>query len=532
MSIGRAVLAAVAALSGLLGVSASACAQKAGGTLRVYHRDPAPGASIHEEATISTVVPFMAVYNNLVVYKQDEPRNSLESIVPELASSWSWSPDATTLTFKLRGGVKWHDGKPFTARDVKCTWDLLTEKSTDKFRKNPRRQWYHNLKDVEIRGDDEVVFQLARPQPSFLALLASGFTPVYPCHVPAATMRTKPVGTGPFKVVEFNPNITIKLARNPDYWRKERPYLDAIEYKVITNRATAMLAFVADEIDLTFPGEVSIPLLKDLQKQVPKSVCQVRPTNVSTNLIINRNAPPFDNPELIKAIQLAIDRKGFNDILYQGEAAVGGAMLPAPEGVWGMTAEQLKDVPGYSGDPAANKEAARAIMRKLGYGPDKPLKVKVTVRNATLFRDPAVVMISQLREIHMDAEMELVETPAYAPKMTRKDFTLSAGMVGSGLDDPDQQFYENYVCNSERNLSGYCDPELDKLVDRQSREIDPAKRRELVWQIDRKLQVAGVRPIFSHYRAATCWHPRVKGLTVMQNSLYNGWRFDDLWIER
>ncbi|MGE0699686.1 MAG: ABC transporter substrate-binding protein, partial [Hyphomicrobiaceae bacterium] len=333
-------------------------------------------------------------------------------------------------------------------------------------------------------------------------------------------------------VVEFNPNITIKLARNPDYWRKERPYLDAIEYKVINNRATAMLAFVADEIDLTFPGEVSIPLLKDLQKQVPKSVCQVRPTNVSTNLIINRNAPPFDNPELIKAIQLAIDRKGFNDILYQGEAAVGGAMLPAPEGVWGMTAEQLKDVPGYSGDPAANKEAARAIMRKLGYGPDKPLKVKVTVRNATLFRDPAVVMISQLREIHMDAEMELVETPAYAPKMTRKDFTLSAGMVGSGLDDPDQQFYENYVCNSERNLSGYCDPELDKLVDRQSREIDPAKRRELVWQIDRKLQVAGVRPIFSHYRAATCWHPRVKGLTVMQNSLYNGWRFDDLWIER
>ena len=207
-------------------------------------------------------------------------------------------------------------------------------------------------------------------------------------------------------------------------------------------------------------------------------------------------------------------------------------MLPAPEGVWGMPPEMLADVPGYRGDVTANREAARAIMKKLGYGPDKPLKVKVTVRNATLFRDPAVVMIGQLREIYFDAEMELVETPAYAPKMTRKEFTLSAGMVGSGLDDPDQQFYENYVCGSQRNLSQYCDAELDKLVDQQSREINPEKRKKLVWEIDRKLQGAGVRPIFSHYRAATCWHPRVKGLTVMQNSLYNGWRFDDVWLDR
>ena len=510
----------------------TALAQKSGGTLRIYHRDSAPGASIHEEATISTVVPFMAVYNNLVMYKQDEPRNSMDSIVPELAESWAWSADSTRLTLKLREGVKWHDGKPFTGADVKCTWDTIAEKREDKLRKNPRRDWYQNLKEVTVAGDHEVSFQLGRPQPSFLALIASGFSPVYPCHVSAATMRTKPIGTGPFKVVDFNPNVTIKLTRNTDYWRKDRPYLDGIEFKVIANRATAMLAFVADEIDMTFPGEVSIPLLADLRKQVPKSVCEVRPTNVSTNLIINHAAPPFNNPELIKAIMLGIDRKGFNDILYQGEAAVGGAMLPAPEGVWGMPPEMLADVPGYRGDVTANREAARAIMKKLGYGPDKPLKVKVTVRNATLFRDPAVVMIGQLREIYFDAEMELVETPAYAPKMTRKEFTLSAGMVGSGLDDPDQQFYENYVCGSQRNLSQYCDAELDKLVDQQSREINPEKRKKLVWEIDRKLQGAGVRPIFSHYRAATCWHPRVKGLTVMQNSLYNGWRFDDVWLDR
>src|SRR5262249_28259791 len=153
--------------------------------------------------------------------------------------------------------VKWHDGQPFTAKDVVCTWAMLTEKDGPKFRKNPRKQWYDNLDSVTQNGEYEVTFKLKRPQPSFLILLASGFSAVYPCHIPAATMRTKPIGTGPFRVAEFNANVSIRLVRNQEYWKKGRPYLDAIEYKVITNRATAMLAFQADEIDMTFPGEVS-----------------------------------------------------------------------------------------------------------------------------------------------------------------------------------------------------------------------------------------------------------------------------------
>lgn len=524
---------AIAALLGLIVASHTAFAQKSGGTLRIYHRDTSPGASIHEEATISTLIPFMGIYNNLVMYKQDEPRNSMESIVPDLARSWSWNTEQTAVTFKLHEGVKWHDGQPFTAKDVKCTWDMLADKTGDgKLRRNPRKGWYHNLQEVTTNGDHEVTFQLGRPQPSFMALLASGFSPVYPCHIPPGQMRTKPVGTGPFKMVEFNPAVAIRLTKNTDYFKKGRPYLDGIDYRVISNRATAMLAFLADEIDLTFPGEVSIPILKDIRNQSPKSVCEVRPTNVSTNLIINHAVAPFNNPEIVKAVMLALDRRGYNDILYQGEATVGGAMLPAPEGTWGMPPGFLDDVPGYMGSVAENREKARAIMKKLGYGPDIKLKVKMVVRNIALFRDPAVVVLDQLNEIWIDAEMELIETPQYAPKMTRKDYTISAGMVGSGLDDPDQQFYENYVCGSERNLGQYCDKDVDKLIDQQSREIDPEKRKALVWEIDRKLQREGIRPIMSHYRAATCWNPRVKGLTIMQNSLYNGWRFEDIWLER
>ena len=129
-----------------------ALAQKQGGTLRLYHRDSPASMSILEEATVSTVMPMMPVFNNLVVYDQHVPQNSLSSIVPELAESWAWSDDGKTLTFKLRQGVKWHDGKPFTAADVKCTWDLLTGKGQARLRVNPRKAWYENLDSVTTNG--------------------------------------------------------------------------------------------------------------------------------------------------------------------------------------------------------------------------------------------------------------------------------------------------------------------------------------------------------------------------------------------
>lgn len=174
--------------------------------------------SIHEEATFSVNIPAMGIFNNLVLYDQHKPQNSIDTIVPELATSWAWSKDQRELTFNLRSGVKWHDDVPFTAKDVKCTFDLLQGKGQDKFRKNPRKDWYADVRGVTVDGDNEVTFHLNRPQPSLLAMLASGYTPIYPCHVPAAQMRTNPIGTGPFRFVEMKQNDSIKLVK--DYWKK------------------------------------------------------------------------------------------------------------------------------------------------------------------------------------------------------------------------------------------------------------------------------------------------------------------------
>src|SRR5438067_1466808 len=147
--------AAALAFGAAMLVAAPALTQKSGGMLRLYHRDSPASMSILEEATISTVMPMMPVFNNLVVFDQHVPQNSLQSIVPDLAESWAWSDEGKTLTFKLRQGVKWHDGKPFTAADIKCTWELLTGKGTARLRVNPRKAWYENLDSVTANGDFE-----------------------------------------------------------------------------------------------------------------------------------------------------------------------------------------------------------------------------------------------------------------------------------------------------------------------------------------------------------------------------------------
>src|ERR1700756_5402652 len=206
---------AIAMLLLLTAAADPASAQKPGGILKMYFFDSPASMSIHEEATVAAQGPMMGLFNNLVMYDQRVPQTSLNSIVPDLATEWSWEEDKTALTLRLRQGVKWHDGKPFTAKDVKCTWDLLQGKSTEKLRLNPRKAWYRNLDEVVTNGDFEVTFRLKRPQPAFIALLASGFSPISRCHVPPAEMRQRPIGTGAFKFVEFKPNELIKVVRNP-----------------------------------------------------------------------------------------------------------------------------------------------------------------------------------------------------------------------------------------------------------------------------------------------------------------------------
>jgi peptide/nickel transport system substrate-binding protein len=225
---------------------------------------------------------------------------------------------------------------------------------------------------------------------------------------------------------------------------------------------------------------VPISLLKEIKSQAPEMNCEIASWNTSRTAIINRAVPPFDNPELRRAILLTLDRKAFIDIIGEGQGEIGATMQPPPDGVWGMPADMLHTLPGYDPDIAKNRAQAQQIMQKLGYGLDKRLAVTVTTRNVAAYRDPAVILIDQLKEIYIDGTLNAIDTTQWYPTVMRKEYALAFTVTETGLDDPDQMFYENYFCGSERNYTGYCNEGVDRLIDQQSVETNAEKRRQIV----------------------------------------------------
>jgi peptide/nickel transport system substrate-binding protein len=211
----------------------------------------------------------------------------------------------------------------------------------------------------------------------------------------------------------------------------------------------------------------------DVKSEAPQAICDLETTNVARSLIVNHKAAPFDNPDIRKAMALALDRKTFIDILSEGEDRIGGLMLPLPEGTWGLPPEILKTLPGYDPDVEKSRKLARKLMSAAGYGPDKPLKVKVAARNVQEFRDTSVILMDQLKQIGIDGDLDLIETTNWFPRLARREYQIGFIFSLTSVDDPDQILYENYTCGAERNYLGYCDREMEQRFDRQSIETDP-----------------------------------------------------------
>ena len=506
-------------------------AQKSGGTLRVPLRENPSSASILEESSIVTNFPFMGVYNNLVLFDQTDKVARAESIKPDLATEWSWSADNTALTLKLRQNVKWHDGKPFTSADVQCTWDAIMDKRSAGWRKNVRKEWYHNLKDVSVNGPYEVKFTLMRPQPSFMSILANGWSAVYPCHVDGKIMRSKPIGTGPFKVADYRPGDSLRLVKNTEYWKPGLPYLDGVEYKIVPSAATRTLAFVAGQYDMTFPGDATAAVTKDIKSQSPKAVCEAVPNNVTQVLLLNHKAPLMQDPRVRRAISLALDRNAFVTAQH-GYGRLGGVMMSPPYGVWGLAPEQLEAVPGYGKDVEKNRAEARKLMEEAGYGPNKRLKLTYIVRQSTpAYLQGASIVADHLRTVYIEGEIEQKEYSIFTGQIMKGAYTLAFHTTGSAVDDPDIVLYENYMCESQRNYTKYCNKEIEAKIEEQSATIDPKKRKQLVQQIDLALQQDIARPTLYQSLSGTCWHPYVKGFLRATNGIYSHNRLENVWLD-
>ena len=525
-------LVTILAVAAALVISGPAVSQtpKSGGSLNIMLREDLPqGFAIHETATISTVWPAMPCFNNLVLFDPLKKVESLDTIIGELAEKWSWQENYRNLVFFLRKGVKWHDGQPFTSKDVKFTFDMLREApdAQGKLRINPRKDWYANVQNVEAPDPYTVILHLKKPQPSLLLMLASGYTPVYAAHVPPASYRTGCIGTGPFKVKEWRKGEFVELVKNPDYFVKGRPYLDSLKSFAIVERGTRTAALQTGKLDVSFPGETTKTTAEQLKKAVPQLVITPYSQNVTDNIIMNLKKPPFDNLKVRLAVSHAIDRRGLVQAVHQNGAVVGASMAPRPYGVWGLLDKDLLALSGY-GKPADEKAKAKKLLAEVGISPEKPLKVEMVTRAIAIYVDMASFVINELKQVGIDASLRQVETAQWHPMATRGDYQIGANLTGVGPDDPDANFFENYGCGSPRNYSQYCSEKVGKLIDQQSQELDPKKRLQLVWDIQKKLEADAARPILDwKIDYFTVW-PHVKNL-IPHQSIYNFGRMQEVW---
>ena len=511
----------------------SAQAPKYGGHLNLMQREElSQGFAIHETSTIATSFPSMPCFNNLVVFDQTKRAETVDNLVGELAEKWSWQDNYRNLVFFLRKDVKWHDGQPFTSKDVKFTFDVVREAADApaKLRINPRKEWYANVDAIEAPDPYTVVFRLKRPQPSLVAMLASGYSPVLPAHVPLAEHRSRCIGTGPFKFKEWKRGQSVELVRNPDYFVKGRPYLDGVRYTVIVERGTRVAALQAGQIDVAYPGETTLAIAEQLRKAVPGMVLTETASNVSENLLLNTRKPPFDNVNVRRALSFAIDRRTYTQTVHRGAAVIGASLAPKPWGVWGLLDRDLSQLPGYGG-AAAGRARARALLAEAGFGPSNPLKVELVTRAIAIYLDFAGFVVSDLKQVGVEATLKQIDTAQWHPMVTRREFQIGANLTGLGVDDPDANFYENFSCGSPRNYGDYCNEEVGRLIDRQSQETDLPKRVALVAQIQKKLEEDAARPTMGWRTDRFAHYPYVKNL-ILNQVTYNCCRLQEVWLDK
>jgi peptide/nickel transport system substrate-binding protein len=528
----RPLLIAVLLLALLVVPAVTAQTPKSGGVLTTSPLSATPSLSPHEESTIATVQQASPCFNNLVYFDPAKKVESVDTVVPELAEKWSWQDNYRNLVFFLRKDVKWHDGKPFTSQDVKYTFDVVrgAPDAKARLRVNPRKLWYEAVEAIEAPDPYTVVFRLKHPQPSLLLMLASGYSPIYPAHVPLAEFKNKCVGTGPFKLKDNKPGELVEYVRNPDYFVKGRPYLDGLKFVVIRDRSTQIAALQSGQLDVAGSGWNKTNA-ENAKNGAPKLVIGEADSNVNDNVLVNFKKAPFNDVRVRRAINLALDRKAYLVGPRQGAATFGGALLPKPAGVWGLPPADVAKLPGL-GDPKQQKAQAKKLLAEAGFTASNPMKLTVSTRALAIYVDTASWMVDQLGQIGVEATLEQIETGVWHPKMTRLEYQVALNLTGVGVDDPDAQLFENYHCGSQRNFSGYCSEEIDRMMVEQSHTLDRAKRLKLVNEIDRKLQADGARPILGWGKQYAVSWPHVKNFPQHENSIYNVSRLQDVWLDK
>ncbi|MCZ6873056.1 MAG: ABC transporter substrate-binding protein [bacterium] len=334
------------------GLSPSASAdEKAeyGGVLRVAIAGDPPTLDMHQEQTFKVLIPMSTVYNTLLEF---DP-HGYPKIIGDLAKSWQASDDGMTYTFKLYQGVKFHDGSELTSADIKATFDKII--SPPKGTVSTRKSWYKMIKSIEAPARYTVVFGLHYPSGSFLSFMAHPANLVYSKKYLDKDMnwyKRNTMGTGPFKLKNWVRGSYLEVERNPDYFRKQYPYLDGAKYFMIKDLSARAKSVRSGRTDVEFrgfpPAEVEA-----IKKQLGDRITVRYPNAIiHWGVAVNHDVKPFDDERVRKALTLALDRYDMAKVLapLTGLQTVGA--MGHPDSPWGIPPEELQALPGFGKDHA------------------------------------------------------------------------------------------------------------------------------------------------------------------------------------
>src|SRR6266704_19066 len=475
-----------------------------GGILLAAIGADAPSLDPHQEQTFATIQPVAPLYSTLL---QIDPY-SYPNVIGDVASEWKISPDGLTYTFKIRPGIRFHDGSSLAAADAKASYDKILFPPEGV--RSIRKHHYSAVASVEAPDPSTVVFKLKFPSASLLANLASPSNVIFPkkyLDKDPNYFKNNVMGSGPFKFKSYTRGSTFEGERNPDYFVKDRPYLNGYKYFISTEtsvRAAAVRSGRAWIEFRTMPGAEVDAIRKQLGDKVV--VQEVAGTGLF-GIGINQTVKPFTDVRVRKALTLAFDRYTASRVLYPLASLrdVGGLMRPGTE--WATSEAELQRLPGFGRDMEKNRAEARRLLAEAGY----PNGFKVILKNRNVkipYQDFAVFVIQEWRKIGVEAEHRPLETAAwFADGRDTGSFELIVNGMFHYIDDPDL-FLQRYTTGDPNNWGRFSDPRIDDLYARQARALDPAERKRLVHEIEKSSSRTRTTCPASGGPATSCTGPR------------------------
>jgi peptide/nickel transport system substrate-binding protein len=512
-----------------LGTARAQDAPRYGGELVIMVPAEPPSYDGHREGTFGTVHPLAPHYNTLL--RIDPTDRTGTRPVPDLADSWTISSDGLTYTFKLRQGVRFHDGSPMTSRDVKASYDKIIFPTGGVI--SARKGTYQAVEAVEAPDPQTVRFRLKWPEGSFLVNLASPFSWIFKADILARDVRwyeTNVMGTGPFKFVEHVKGSHWVAKKNPDYWDKGKPYLDGYRALFISSSSAQVAALRGERAHAQFRGLSPVDRDNLVQALGPKITVQESPWDCVSLVAFNHERKPFDDKRVRRALTLALDRHGASRSLSRITVVkeVGGIQVPGTP--WATPPAELEKLAGYGRDVAASRAEARRLLREAGV----PDGFAFTFKNRGLpqpYEPVGIWLIDQWRQIGLNVRQEVVEASAMVSVLRKGDFDVASDAQCNFVVEPDFDISKfQSVGVSDNNYGRYKDPVLDDLYIKQARAVDPEERRRHLRAFEKRLLDEE-----THYIYTLQWHrivplnAKVRGWTITPSHFLNQ-QLDGVWL--